>query len=97
MPSLKRDNEAYGLTSGANSPCVFVRLHRLDWEQMHAGSYEEDDLRWWAARIGDWRGPDVLVYFNEDGYGHAVRNALRLKKSEGSLRAVFGVEIRPIF
>ena len=80
--------------SGANLPCVlratadfvFVRLHGPDHEHMYAGSYSEDDLRWWADRIGEWRsqGRDVYAYFNNDGYGHAVRNALRLKELVGS-------------
>jgi uncharacterized protein YecE (DUF72 family) len=28
-------------------------------------------------------GRDVFVYFNNDGYGHAVRNAARLKELIG--------------
>ena len=37
-------------------------------------------------RIGEWRsqGRDVFAYFNNDGYGHAVRNALRLRQLVGS-------------
>jgi uncharacterized protein YecE (DUF72 family) len=47
---------------------------------------DEADLRWWADRIGEWRsqGRDVFAYFNNDGYGHAVRNALRLRQLVGS-------------
>jgi uncharacterized protein YecE (DUF72 family) len=32
--------------------------------------------------IGEWhsQGRDVFAYFNNDGYGHAVRNALRLRE-----------------
>jgi uncharacterized protein YecE (DUF72 family) len=39
-----------------------------------------------AARVGEWAGTgqDVLVYFNDDGYGHAVRNAERLRALTGS-------------
>jgi uncharacterized protein YecE (DUF72 family) len=88
---LERHNAAHCVTSGANLPCVlratadfmFVRLHGPDREHMYAGSYPEDDLRWWADRIGEWRGRDVFAYFNNDGYGHAVRNALRLKELVG--------------
>ena len=39
-------------------------------------------LPWVAlSRIGEWRsgGKDVLVYFNNDGGGNAVRNALTLR------------------
>ena len=46
-----------------------------------AGSYSDDDLRWWAARMGEWmdQGRDVWAYFNNDGSGHAVRNAQTLR------------------
>jgi uncharacterized protein YecE (DUF72 family) len=85
---LARHGAAYCVTSGANLPCVlratadfvYVRLHGPDRQHLYAGSYPEADLRWWADRIGEWasQGRDIFAYFNNDGYGHAVRNALRL-------------------
>ena len=91
---LERHGAAYCVMSGANLPCVlratadfvFVRLHGPDHHHMYAGSYSEADLRWWVDRIGEWRsqGRDVYVYFNNDGHGHAVRNALRLRELTGS-------------
>jgi uncharacterized protein YecE (DUF72 family) len=35
--------------------------------------------------VGEWAGAgrDVYVYFNNDGYGHAVRNAERLRELAG--------------
>src|SRR4051794_41489200 len=67
---LERHGAAYCVMSGANLPCVlratadfvFVRLHGPDQSHMYAGSYSEDDLRWWADRIGEWRsqGPGRL-------------------------------------
>ncbi|WP_165226428.1 DUF72 domain-containing protein [Aquisphaera insulae] len=90
---LERHHAAYCIMSGANLPCVlrvtagfvFVRLHGPDDQRLYAGSYSEADLRWWADRIGEWRsqGRDVYAYFNNDGYGHAVRNALRLRELVG--------------
>lgn len=87
---LERHDAAYVVTSGARLPCVlratssrvYVRMHGPDPEKLYAGSYSEDDLRWWRDRITQWQdqGRDVLVYFNNDGYGHAVRNALRLRE-----------------
>ncbi|MDG3008061.1 DUF72 domain-containing protein [Paludisphaera mucosa] len=87
---LERHGAAYCVTSGANLPCVlratadlvYVRLHGPDHQRLYAGSYAEVDLRWWADRIGEWRNQkrDVFVYFNNDGHGHAVRNALRLRE-----------------
>ncbi|MEO2088178.1 MAG: DUF72 domain-containing protein [Gemmataceae bacterium] len=39
-------------------------------------------MRRWAGRIGGWACPgrDVFAYSNNDGHGHAVRNALRLRE-----------------
>jgi uncharacterized protein YecE (DUF72 family) len=91
---LARRGAAYCVTSGAGLPCVlratadfvYVRLHGPDPHYLYAGSYSEADLRWWADRIGEWRSQklDVFVYFNNDGYGHAVRNARRLRDLVGS-------------
>lgn len=86
---LARHRAAYCVMSGANLPCVlratapfvYVRLHGPDTEQLYAGSYSQADLRWWTGRIDEWSagGLDVYVYFNNDGHGHAVRNALTLR------------------
>ncbi|CAN5233343.1 DUF72 domain-containing protein [soil metagenome] len=87
---LERHNATYVVTSGAGLPCVlratsglvYVRMHGPDPHTLYAGSYSDDDLRWWRDRLKEWQdqGRDVLVYFNNDGYGHAVRNALRLRE-----------------
>lgn len=80
---------AYVVMSGANLPCVlratapfvYVRLHGPDHAHLYAGSYSQDDLRWWADRIREWEwhnGTDVYVYFNNDGGGNAVRDAWAL-------------------
>jgi uncharacterized protein YecE (DUF72 family) len=86
---LAHHGAAYCVMSGAGLPCVlratarhvYVRLHGPDPHHLYAGSYGEDDLRWWAARIAEWAraGHDVHAYFNNDGEGHAVRNAARLR------------------
>ena len=82
---LEEHGAALCVMSGANLPCVlratsdivYVRMHGPDHEHRYAGSYSDADLRWWADRVGEWRdaGKDVFVYFNNDGEGHAVRNA----------------------
>ncbi len=81
---------AYCVMSGAHLPCllratapfVYVRLHGPDPHHLYAGSYSEADLRWWADRLHEWTdlGKDVFVYFNNDGYGHAVHNARTLRE-----------------
>jgi uncharacterized protein YecE (DUF72 family) len=86
---LERHRAAYCIMSGANLPCilratapfVYIRLHGPDHQHLYGGSYSDDDLRWWADRINEWRsaGKDVLVYFNNDGGGNAVRNAFTLR------------------
>ena len=91
---LERHRAAYCVMSGADLPCVlratapfvYVRLHGPDTGHLYAGSYSDADLGWWAARIGEWAadGRDVYAYFNNDGEGHAVRNALRLREFVGA-------------
>jgi uncharacterized protein YecE (DUF72 family) len=85
---LERHQVAYCVMSGAQLPCVlratapfvYARLHGPDPDHLYAGSYPEADLVWWAGRVQEWAaaGKDVFVYFNNDGHGHAVRNAERL-------------------
>ncbi len=87
---LSRHRAAYCVMSGAGLPCVlratadfvYVRLHGPDPDHLYAGSYSERDLRWWADRLREWdaAGHDVYAYFNNDGAGHAVRNARRLRE-----------------
>jgi uncharacterized protein YecE (DUF72 family) len=90
---LEQYRVAYCVMSGAQLPCilratapfVYVRLHGPDSHHMYAGSYSDDDLRWWADRIREWAGMgrDVFAYFNNDGEGNAVRNAETLKSLLG--------------
>ncbi|GAA2791284.1 DUF72 domain-containing protein [Mycolicibacterium pallens] len=90
---LERYRAAYVVISGPGMPCVlrattdlvYVRMHGPDTAPIYAGDYTEDDLRWWADRIREWEDQErrVLVYFNNDGHGHAVRNALRLRELLG--------------
>ena len=65
----------------ATAPFVYLRLHGPSRTHLYAGSYSDDDLRWWAERIREWldQGHDVCAYFNNDGQGHAVENARTLR------------------
>jgi uncharacterized protein YecE (DUF72 family) len=82
---LEKHRTAYVVTSGAGMRCVpratsdlvYVRMHGPPSEGLYAGSYSNDDLRSWAERIRQWNSEnrDVLLYFNNDLHGHAVRNA----------------------
>lgn len=59
-----------------------MRLHgpSIDW--LRGGSYCDDTLAWWADRIREWEraGQEVYTYFKNDGSGHAVCNARRLRE-----------------
>ena len=91
---LEHRGAAYCVMSGARLPCilratapiVYVRLHGPDQEHLYGGSYSDDDLSWWAARIREWEGAGhtVYAYFNNDGEGNAVRNARTLRGMLGS-------------
>src|SRR5262249_10525715 len=86
---LEKHGAAYCIMSGAHLPCilratarfVYLRLHGPDPEHLYGGSYSEDDLRWWADRIREWRGMglDLFAYFNNDWGGNAIRNAETLR------------------
>ncbi|HEY0074495.1 MAG TPA: DUF72 domain-containing protein [Abditibacteriaceae bacterium] len=91
---LEQYGVGYCVMSGAHLPCVlratapfvYVRLHGPDWNHLYGGSYSDDDLRWWAERIREWRdaGREVWAYFNNDGGGNAVRNAQTLRHFVGA-------------
>ncbi|MCW2796012.1 DUF72 domain-containing protein [Nocardioides sp.] len=90
---LERRGAAYVVMSGAGLPCVlrataefvYVRMHGPSHEHLYAGSYSDSDLDWWADRIREWQVQerDVFVYFNNDGQGHAVVDADRLRTRLG--------------
>ena len=59
---------------------VYARLHGPGGK--YQGSYSDDALRTWAARVRAWRAEErsVYVYFDNDQAGYAAFNALRLKE-----------------
>lgn len=87
---LCRHGAAYCVMSGpglprvlrTTSPLVYLRLHGPSDERLYAGSYSDEELAWWAARIEEWEraGKEVYAYFNNDLGGHAVRNARQLRE-----------------
>ena len=91
---LERHGAAYCVMSGAGLPCVlratapfvYVRLHGPSREHLYAGSYPDEDLGWWADRVREWeaQGREVFLYFNNDGGGNAVRNAVSLRRILGN-------------
>jgi uncharacterized protein YecE (DUF72 family) len=59
---------------------IYLRLH--GGEVLYGSSYSDKELKQWAKNIQDWRKKDktVFIYFNNDAYGFAVKDALALKK-----------------
>jgi uncharacterized protein YecE (DUF72 family) len=62
---------------------IYVRFHGI--ETTYGGSYSDETLRHWAARIRAWRreSKDVYVYFNNDPEATAVLNAKTLRRMLG--------------
>ncbi len=62
------------------SNVIYIRLH--GGEILYGSNYSEDELMQWAEKIKSWndKGKTIFVYFNNDAYGFAVKNAMRLKK-----------------
>ncbi len=63
----------------------FVYMRRHGEGGSYATSYSEEELRADARRIRKYlkAGRDVFVYFNNDAFGYAPKNALRLKELLG--------------
>lgn len=59
---------------------LYMRFHGR--EQLYASDYSENDLKSYAEKITVWlnEGKEVWVFFNNDYYCYAVKNADRLKK-----------------
>jgi uncharacterized protein YecE (DUF72 family) len=59
---------------------IYLRLH--GGETLYGSDYSDRELTQWAEKILGWekKGKTVFVYFNNDAYGFAVKNALLLKK-----------------
>jgi len=60
----------------------FVYLRRHGATALYASCYSDQELEREARQIEEWlkAGRDVYIYFNNDAYGYAVKNGLRLKE-----------------
>jgi uncharacterized protein YecE (DUF72 family) len=67
------------------SDFIYLRLH--GGEVLYGSSYSDKELKQWAGNIQGWRKKDkaAFVYFNNDAYGFAIKNALALKKLSPSI------------
>ena len=88
---LRKANVALCFHDARTQPVVepvtadFVYVRRHGTARRYHGSYTPRMLEADADRIAGWLadGLDVYVYFNNDGGGAAVRNALRLRELIG--------------
>jgi uncharacterized protein YecE (DUF72 family) len=63
------------------APFVYLRLHL---GRSRHGCYTDEQISAWAGQVEEWReARRVFVYFNNDGHGCAVRNALSLRTALG--------------
>ena len=86
--TLEEFNFAFCIAHGSGLPLVervtadfvYLRLHGGD--VLYGSNYSDRELKGWAGKIEGWRekGKDIFVYFNNDAYGFAIKNALTLKK-----------------
>jgi uncharacterized protein YecE (DUF72 family) len=62
------------------SDFVYLRLH--GGEVLYGSNFSDKELKGCTEKIKKCRekGKDVFVYFNNDAYGFAIKNALTLKK-----------------
>jgi uncharacterized protein YecE (DUF72 family) len=74
------DARGQPVTEPVTADFVYVRRHGT--APRYRGAYTDAMLEADAGRIDGWleAGLDVYVYFNNDGGGAAVRNALRLRE-----------------
>jgi uncharacterized protein YecE (DUF72 family) len=58
------------------APFVYMRLHGS--QKLYASEYSDEELKVWRDKILRWN-KDAFVYFDNDFYGYAVKNALILR------------------
>jgi uncharacterized protein YecE (DUF72 family) len=82
---LKENNIAWCIADSAGrfpyheavtAPFIYIRLHGS--QRLYASDYSDEELKVWKDKILNWNR-DIFVYFDNDFYGYAVRNALKLK------------------
>jgi uncharacterized protein YecE (DUF72 family) len=86
--TLEEFNFAFCIAHGSGLPFVetvtsdFVYLRLHGGEVLYGSNYSDKELKGWAGKIENWREKekDIFVYFNNDAYGFAIKNALALKK-----------------
>jgi uncharacterized protein YecE (DUF72 family) len=84
-----RDEKIYNLLKKYNTAWVggivtadfvYIRMHGP--ESLYTSKYTKKELKDLAEKIKKWKkqGLDIFVYFNNDAYGYAIKNAQELIK-----------------
>jgi len=86
--TLKNNNFALCMAHSSRWPLemqitadyIYLRFH--GGEGLYDSDYRERDLRKWVDRVKEWQSSvkDIYAFFNNDAYGYAVKNGLRLKE-----------------
>jgi len=89
---LEEFNFAFCIAHGSGLPfmetvtsdVIYIRLH--GGQVLYGSNYSDRELKEWTEKIGTWKeeGKRIFIYFNNDAYGFAVKNALTLKKLASS-------------
>lgn len=74
------DTPNYPYVEGLTADFVYARLHGH--EILYGSNYTPQQLKGWSEKTRGWTkgGLDVYIYFDNDAYGFAPKNALYLKK-----------------
>ena len=74
------DAKSWPMWSEVNTDFVYIRLHGHT--ETYVSSYSNASLQSWAEKIRHWQGEGkaVYVYFDNDAYAHAPKNALQLSR-----------------
>jgi uncharacterized protein YecE (DUF72 family) len=88
---LERFNFSFCISHGSGIPMmekitsniIYLRLH--GGKLLYGSNYSENELKNWAKKIQSWKenGKIIFVYFNNDAYGFAIKNAMTLKRLLG--------------
>ncbi len=64
-----------------NFPFIYIRRHGPKGERLYSGCYNreeiEKDAKYIISQLN--AGKEVFIYFNNDAFGYAIKNALELK------------------
>ena len=73
------DTPEYPMEERLTADFIYLRFHGH--RKLYVSNYSEKELQSWARKIRRWRksGKSVYAYFDNDAFGRAVKNALRLK------------------